>query len=232
MATVRSRAWKMLKSHGPSALPRLALYGLSEAWYEWRLGIRTIGYLTREELGIEDKAAGYYAPTAYLDFRKAMRRVGVRPGEDVFLDLGSGMGRAVIMAAMYPFRRVIGVELSADLMRTAEENLRRARRRLVCRDVELVVADATAYEVPRDVTVVYLYNPFRGETLRRVFEQIGRALAESPRAMHVVFKNPVYFEQDLGGTDWLEKTDEFRCLTGHRCAIYRTRSAAAGQGEG
>ena len=39
---------------------------------------------------------------------------------DVFIDLGSGIGRAVLeVAAIYPFRRVIGVELVKDLHKIA-----------------------------------------------------------------------------------------------------------------
>jgi SAM-dependent methyltransferase len=224
MPSVASRIWVLLKKiRSPLALWRLAVYGVSETWYERRLGIHTLGYRTREELGIENKASGYYAPTAYLDFRKAMRLVDVRPGEDVFLDFGSGMGRVVVMAAMLPFRRVIGVELSAELNGVAVRNLEEVRRRLQCNDVELITADATAFEVPADVTVIYLYNPFRKELLRRVFENIHASLRASPRRVSIVYKNPVYFESDVGDLPWLEKVSEFVCLTGHTCAIYESR---------
>lgn len=212
---------QLARQRGPLGIFKLIGYGLTEAWYERRFGIKTLSYMTREDLGFKNRATGYYAPTAYVDFRKAMKRIEIRPGEDVFLDFGSGMGRAVIMAATYPFRKVIGVELSAELTRIAEENLRRTRKHLVCRDVKLLTEDATAYAIANDVTVIYLYNPFRSELLRTVFANIRASLDASPRRLSIVYKNPVYFEQDVGPLPWLEKTDAFQCMTGHQCAIYR-----------
>ena len=50
-----------------------------------------------------------------------------RPGwaiEEVsFIDVGAGMGRAVLLAAELPFRRVVGVELNPTLARIARKNL-------------------------------------------------------------------------------------------------------------
>jgi SAM-dependent methyltransferase len=228
---VTGRILRLLRSvRSPQAVGRLAAYAVTEAWYEWRLRIHTLGYLTREELGVADRSVGYYAPTAYWDFRRAMRRLAVRPGEDVFLDVGSGMGRVVVMAALHPFRRVVGVELSERLTDVARRNVAQVQGRLACRDVTLVAADATAWEIPGDVTEVYLYNPFRRELLRRLFENLRRSLAGAPRELRVVYKNPVYFEQDVGAVPWLEPIDGFTCLTGHRCTLYRADAAAAAAG--
>jgi tRNA1(Val) A37 N6-methylase TrmN6 len=62
---------------------------------------------------------------------------------DVFVDFGSGKWRAIFWAARYPFRRVIGVELSAQLNALARRNINRNRHRLTCRDIHLVTADVT-----------------------------------------------------------------------------------------
>ena len=40
-----------------------------------------------------------------------------------FVDLGAGMGRAMLLAAAYPFRAVVGVELHPTLARIARRNL-------------------------------------------------------------------------------------------------------------
>ena len=40
-----------------------------------------------------------------------------------FVDLGAGMGRAMLLAADYPFRAVVGVELHPTLARIARANL-------------------------------------------------------------------------------------------------------------
>ena len=48
---------------------------------------------------------------------------------DVFLDLGAGKGRMLLAASRYPFRRVIGVELSDRLAAIARSNVAAFRLR-------------------------------------------------------------------------------------------------------
>src|SRR5581483_12232263 len=46
-----------------------------------------------------------------------------------FLDLGAGMGRAMLLGSRYPFRKILGVELNSLLARMARRNLRSWRAR-------------------------------------------------------------------------------------------------------
>jgi SAM-dependent methyltransferase len=109
----------------------------------------------------------------------------------VFLDVGCGMGRAVLMAAAgYPFRRVIGVELSTQLVEIAQDNLDRCRARLRCKDVVVVNADAVNYEIPDDVTVVFLYNTVRGATFAAVIQNVLDSYDRSPRMLRILYANP------------------------------------------
>jgi len=220
MASIIRAIRNVAKGHGPMRLAKLAVHGLSEFYYERRLGIRTLGYVDRKQLGYRSREYHFYAPTAYRDLNKALRLVAIRPGEDVFLDYGSGMGRVIIAAAGYPCRRVIGVELSEELNRIALGNVERARRKLVCKDIEIVQADAAAYTVPHDVTVVYLYNPFEGQLLAGVMELLRKSLEECPRPLRLIFKNPVSRADISALCPWLTARQEFECVTGHRCVIY------------
>jgi hypothetical protein len=128
------------------------------------------------------------------------REVGA---DDVFIDIGSGMGRVVFQAAGYPFKRVIGVELSEELNRVARANIENNRDRLFCRDVELVTADATDYRLPDDVTVAYFANPFTGDIFRTVIEQLLESLDRRPRRLRLIYRNPVEH-------DYLMSTGRFR----------------------
>ena len=42
--------------------------------------------------------------------------------EFTFVDLGAGMGRAMLLASEYPFRAVLEVEINATLARIARKN--------------------------------------------------------------------------------------------------------------
>ncbi|MBV8489826.1 MAG: class I SAM-dependent methyltransferase, partial [Candidatus Eremiobacteraeota bacterium] len=91
-----------------------------------------------------------------------------------FVDVGAGMGRAVLLATEYPFQAVIGIELSPSLHEIARDNVARVRGLATrCRDVRLVRADARRARFPRGDLVVFLYNPFDGQALDDVLDRIA-----------------------------------------------------------
>lgn len=112
-----------------------------------------------------------------------------------FVDLGSGKGRAVLLAARLPFLKVLGVELNPDLHRIAERNLRRfcapepLEPQVRADSVAVVQGDAAALEYPPMPLVVFLYNPFQAPVLRRCLYRIRRSLREQPREAWVVYVN-------------------------------------------
>jgi SAM-dependent methyltransferase len=136
------------------------------------LGVDTGGDIRPQELGYPH---GLYRGSSWLVLAEIFRRLEVGE-QDVFVDVGSGMGRAVLMAARRPFKRVIGVERSERLNEVARGVVDRNRRRLSCQDVELVTVDALDWEIPDDLTVVYLYCPFRTRCSR------GSSTGWSPRS--------------------------------------------------
>src|SRR5690348_2912997 len=94
-------------------------------------------------------------------FHEMMRSLPVDFRNFVFIDLGSGKGRAVMMASDYPFRRIIGVELLPDLHRFARENLRAYKSiSQKCFDLECICADASHFDFPEEPLLIYLFNPF------------------------------------------------------------------------
>jgi SAM-dependent methyltransferase len=193
---------------------------LSERYFDWRLSLDADGIVETPESAAEGSEYKRYEPVPYNGFRRAMRKLDIRRGHDVFIDIGSGRGRALVLAARYPFRKVIGVEFSAELCERARENVARVRSKLVCKDVEIVVADATTYELPAEVNVVYFYNPFTGALLSAVCENLRRSLATSPRPLTVLYANPADFEREVAGADWLRKKDEFTYR--HRWVVYES----------
>jgi precorrin-6B methylase 2 len=150
-----------------------------------------------------------------------MKHLTIQEDRDVFLDYGSGMGRVVVLAATYPFRKVIGIEVSSELNAIAKDNVRRAYKRLKCKDIDLITGDAASYVVPPEVNYVYLYNPFRGETLSRVFDNIRKSLDVTDRKLTLIYKKRIAFEEKMPGRDWLEKRWEFPCRHGQKCIVYQ-----------
>ncbi|MFH0994398.1 MAG: GNAT family N-acetyltransferase [Pseudomonadota bacterium] len=198
-----------LKTHGFSGSARHVVNRINEIWHEWRLGIRTRGWV------IADKQFCYdYEPTDYRTFHQVIRNLNIKPGKDVFLDYGSGMGRAVISAATYPFRKTIGVEMLSELIIIAEHNVRQAHAKLKCKDIQLIKADAETYLPPKDVTVFYLFNPFDGPILSSVLNNILISLLDSPRNIYLVYMPPAGSQQILpDDCKWLIRYRQFQSYT-------------------
>ena len=176
--------------------PVLALGDLVDRAVERAIGADTIDIIHLEELGIDAPGRQRYVVTHWLPLLRALRSVAPGPG-DVVLDLGSGKGRAIVAACLFPIDRAIGIELSPDLAELSRENLARARG-LRCRSAEVVVGDATTFDVPGDVTVVYAFNPFTGAPFAAAVERILASLDRHPRPLSLVYTNPVEHAHLLG----------------------------------
>jgi 16S rRNA G966 N2-methylase RsmD len=163
---------------------------IRELLFERRYGVRTAGRIGLDELGVADEDRVYYIPANWWTLRRTLPRREMT-ADDVFIDLGSGMGRMVLEATRYPFKRVIGVELSRDLHDIARTNLERGRQRRRCGDVQLVHSDVLEYDVPDDVTVVFMNNPFRGPVFVTVVERLVASVDRNPRQVTLIYYNPV-----------------------------------------
>jgi SAM-dependent methyltransferase len=161
----------------------------SSALVDRRLGIETSEPVDLRTLGIDMENRVEYTPSSWLTLRRALREIDLGP-QDSFLDLGSGKGRVVLQAARWPFRRVIGVEISAQLNAVAHANLEASRSRLRCHDVELVQADLLDYRVPDDVTVVYAYNPVSGPVFDAAMKALIESYDRSPRRIRLLYRYP------------------------------------------
>ena len=133
-----------------------------------------------------------YQPSDPLTFHEMMAPLAINFREFTFVDLGSGKGRALLMASDYPFRRIIGVELLPELAEIARENVRTySSERQQCRNFELHCGDARKFQLPAEPLVVFLFDPFPAEILREVLIGIERSVRESPRKVVVAYQNPV-----------------------------------------
>ena len=178
--------------------------------------LRTSERVKLSELGLGDPERVDYQPSGWFSLRSGLAPSEVEPGE-VFADIGCGKGRVVYQAArIYPFKRVIGVELSSRLSEQARANLARDRRRWRCKDVEVVTTDALEWEIPGDLTFVYMFRPFTGGTFARFIERLIASHDRAPRRIRLLYVNPEEHERLLA-------TGRFRELPLRRSLIARLR---------
>ena len=146
-----------------------------------------------------------YQPTDPALFQEMLTSLKVDFGDFVFVDIGSGKGRTLLMASDYPFRRVIGVELLPELNQVAQANLRKYKSDAQkCFQLESCCADARQYVFPTEPAVLYLSNPLPRAGLVRVIENLERSLEEHPRRVSVLYHNPIH-EDVLAARPWLKR---------------------------
>ena len=153
--------WEFVRDSTPER--RRQRYG--DAEYDWEHRVNT----TSAVVGWRDRLLGVfhspYQPTESALFHEMLEALRQQSRSDfhdfVFIDLGSGKGRTLLMASDYPFRRIVGVELLPALHQAAQENLSKYRSESQkCFALESICADATEFPFPAEPTVLYLFNPF------------------------------------------------------------------------
>jgi histone methylation protein DOT1 len=118
-----------------------------------------------------------YQPTPSRYLFALIRRTKIT-AEDVFIDLGSGLGHVPLLVATCTKARAVGSELEPSYVECATQS---------ARDLNLANATFLATDA-RDAdlsggTIFYLYTPFRGAILRAVLDRL-RAEAKT-RAIRV-----------------------------------------------
>jgi SAM-dependent methyltransferase len=157
-------------------------------------GIETSREVNLADLGLDAPGRVRYEPSGWMNLRRILRSKDVSPN-DVFVDLGSGKGRVILEAARYPFRRVIGVEIAAQLTAVARLNVAACHDRARCGTIELVTADVVEYRLPADVTIAYLYNPFRAATFELFLTRLIDILDSDPRPFRLIYSTPMEHDQ-------------------------------------
>ncbi|MDP6446495.1 MAG: class I SAM-dependent methyltransferase [Pirellulaceae bacterium] len=203
-----AKIWKRARQAGLVGLARRALDEIRWRWFESRLGVKTKASIEGAALGHSDQEYGYQ-PIDHRSFEIAMRSLDISD-DDVFIDIGCGMGRAVLLAARHPFRRVLGVEYAENLYDIARNNVAGAAASLPCSDVAVIHADATQFELPADVTVVFMFNPFGGDVLDRVMSNIERSFLQRPRNLRIIYSIPRGNDDPLARLDWISQATEIR----------------------
>lgn len=124
-----------------------------------------------------------------------------------FIDFGSGKGRALLLASECPFKRILGLEFSPELHRTAGENIRRYRSKTQkCRDIQSLNVDFADYALPPEASVLFFFHPCRTRVLSEVVAGIRRSLASHPRPLYIAYVAPTPEQEQLfASAGFLEK---------------------------
>ena len=116
----------------------------------------------------------FYQPTPARHIF-ALIAAGALSTDDVFVDLGSGLGHVPLLVSICTGARAIGVELEPSFVASAE----RCAQKLNLKGVTFVQQDARDADLSGG-TVFYFYTPFTGSILRTVLNSLRNEAAKRP----------------------------------------------------
>lgn len=172
--------------------------------FDRRFRVDTAGVISLSALDVANEhwESGFsYEPTDSENFKAVIGELPIRYEDFTFTDFGSGKGKALLLAAEFPFRKILGVEISLRLHQVAKQNIRNYRNGLVkCNAMESICSDATSFRISGEQTVFYFFNPFEEPPMARVLSNIEESLRKHPRRIYIVYKAPLFgFLMDRAG---------------------------------
>ncbi|HIJ83068.1 MAG: hypothetical protein HW380_2104 [Magnetococcales bacterium] len=179
----------------------------------YRYGVDTEGVIYPEKLGITSQNI-----KNAVQYQKCNEELLVRlfNGDrmicenTVFVDLGSGKGLVLMLAAMKPFLKIIGIEFSEKLHFIAMQNLQKffgLSHEVLCRNVISVYGDAADFPIPDDPVVVFMCNPFGEEVMKMVVSNLVARIQRSFHPVTVIYMVPRQ-KHVLAGCPLLEDISE------------------------
>jgi len=186
----RSILYVLVKKYGIRGVLRIVK---KDIWFDVKHRTNTAAPVNQKRLFPNEYHAEqnrYVASTFdVLESVMAFAYSKVNLAECGFVDLGSGKGKALIVATRYPFKRIKGMEISAKMHKAAVRNLRLLG---ISSRVELINDSATNVEFLPDERVIYFFNSFTGYTLDRCLQNIMCSRRVEPGIF--IYVNPTEHE--------------------------------------
>ena len=180
--------------------------GFTRHPFDAEFGVRTSGLIAGRHLKSGHKhdrhATAYFgvAPSVFRGLIRDWRRS--RRGEKLeaftFVDVGAGMGRAVLLAAEMPFKAVVGVELHPGLAGIARKNLTvwrgsgrvpKLMKGSKRAPVTMICGDALDFTWPEGPCLAFLFNPFGAVMMRRWLKGLAKSFKGRKGEMDILYVN-------------------------------------------
>jgi SAM-dependent methyltransferase len=166
--------------------------------FDLEFGVRTSGLIAGRNLRsgslVDRHNTAYFgvAPSVFHELIARWRRLKPAGAIDeyTFVDIGAGMGRALLLASELSFRAVIGVELHPTLARIARKNVALWKKRgLCCAPVRVIRGNAVDFKLPSVPCVVFMFNPFGAPVMRRLLKSWGKMQNGRDAQLDILYVN-------------------------------------------
>jgi SAM-dependent methyltransferase len=167
-------------------------------WHEWKgerlYGGQTTGiYNLKKDVPESDRFhASIYQPVNFYTAQRLIATLNTNDKKGTLLDAGCGLGRMFFLAGAAGFRSVYGIDVSPMLCHMAIAQADAAEKRFEHLAVAVECVNAADFEIPDDVSVIFMFNPFDGIIMKALLKQVMRSLKRRPRTLKVLYANPVH----------------------------------------
>jgi SAM-dependent methyltransferase len=137
--------------------------------------------------------ANHYEGAAIPLVHRILRQLRVDLRQFTFIDLGSGKGRVLLVAAQYSFKSVIGIEFSKTLHDIAQSNISKfVEQGLTKTPPRSVNIDAGEFDFSQFTDkVVFCNNPFAASLMLRVLDKLQLSLAKTGNDGILIYLTPI-----------------------------------------
>lgn len=151
-------------------------------------GTEELEFLSASDAALKEHGRRYEAVSPEM-FAGMLAHLDIGRFEDfTFVDIGSGKGRALFLAAEYPFKKIIGVEFARELHETAEKNIATySNPAQKCRALQSVCGDGATFPMPAGPVLCFINNPFGEPLMRKLADHLVADLMRSPRPFFLAY---------------------------------------------
>jgi SAM-dependent methyltransferase len=134
------------------------------------------------------------APIKLID--KTLRQLKTDLHRFTFIDLGSGKGRVLLIAAKYPFKSVIGVEFSQTLHSIAQSNIKKFTKLAGTKTGPISInIDAADFDFLKfGDKIIFCNNPFKDSLMIRVLDNLEKSVSGRKNEVIFIYLTPITLE--------------------------------------
>lgn len=190
VTTLKTKGLKESWARGWGHVKRKTLtYG--DVLFDLKHGVDTCGQKSILDLDIDPSVKANsisYEPSPVKVVRSILEGLSITHPDFTFVDFGSGKGRVLLLASEYPYKKIIGVELSRRLHEIAEGNITKWRSASPkSLDVASVNMNALEFTLPDEPLVLFFFTPFLGAVFAGVVNKIRANLHGSKHPVYIVY---------------------------------------------
>jgi SAM-dependent methyltransferase len=196
--------------------------------FDKRYGVETSEELPLVDAGVAqaDAARGnsVYRCVWGSVFHRALKAAAIDHRRFTFVDFGAGKGKALFLAAVYPFARIVGVEYAPGLHEAAQRNIATYRNPArECSQIESILGDAREFPLPSGPLFCHFFNPFDDPTMHAVLARLAAHGARTGADIYVAFLNMRDVKENAGAFDKAGAFETIRAARQFRILRLRAR---------